>query len=731
MPFILIIAALVAIVWGAVAARRGSIVIGCAIYVVVAYVFGADFWHLRVGPLPLTLDRLMLVGLLGAFVMQWRMGRLQFRPFAGADYFVAGLTVLLVVSTGLAGESEYAINPQSAWGRLVTAFVLPAVLYLIIRQAPFSQRAWFGLLGCFGLLGLYLAGTALAESAQWWSLVFPRYIADPALGIHYGRARGPGLNSASLGMYLTASAGCVWLLFPYAQQRWHQLAILFAVPLMAGGILATYTRSTWLGFATAALVIAAFQIPRRLRLPATAAAGLAGLLVLGVAWSDLMRLKREGTEGDAEHSVSQRASFAYVSWQMFKDRPLAGVGFGRFYDQKLPYLSDRTPAFELESIRPLHHHNTFLSILVETGVVGFSAFAALLIAWARESWRLAAGRGNVRDALSRSVGILCLALLANYLCSATFHDLSLVPAQHTLLYLFAAIAVNVRQTGFSVARESASGDTAPFRKRPRRVRTEAPTNPASIQLFGMMLSRVTMSETVERVLAWCAEPRGAECRYVVTPNVDHAVMYQQRSDLRNAYADASLVLADGAPIVIASRMLRRGGIDRSLPERVAGSDLVPRLFASVDQTLRVFLLGAAPGVAAKAAERIERQWGRVNVVGTYSPPLGFENDELENAKILAIIASAQPDLLVVGLGAPKQELWVHRHYRALGAKVALCVGATIDFLAGEKQRSPAWMRRAGLEWAHRVISEPRRLSGRYARDAWVFPRLVLKELVNR
>jgi N-acetylglucosaminyldiphosphoundecaprenol N-acetyl-beta-D-mannosaminyltransferase len=248
-------------------------------------------------------------------------------------------------------------------------------------------------------------------------------------------------------------------------------------------------------------------------------------------------------------------------------------------------------------------------------------------------------------------------------------------------------------------------------------------------MFGINISRVTMREAVEQILKWCEQPRGSCCRYVVTPNVDHAVMLQHRGDLRAAYADASLVLADGAPIVLASRLLQRGC--RALPERVAGSDLVPRLFAAANERIRVFLLGAAPGVADRAAKRIEQQWPAIKVVGAYSPPLGFEQDEPERTRILARISAAAPDVLIVGLGAPKQELWVHRHHRELSAKVALCVGATIDFLAGHRRRSPVWMRRAGLEWAHRVWSEPGRLAGRYARGAWAFPRLMLRELVNR
>jgi N-acetylglucosaminyldiphosphoundecaprenol N-acetyl-beta-D-mannosaminyltransferase len=118
----------------------------------------------------------------------------------------------------------------------------------------------------------------------------------------------------------------------------------------------------------------------------------------------------------------------------------------------------------------------------------------------------------------------------------------------------------------------------------------------------------------------------------------------------------------------------------------------------------------------------------VDVVGCYSPPLGFENDAKENERILMLIREAAPDLLVLGLGAPKQELWMHRHRGEIAAKVALCVGATIDFLAGEKKRAPKWIQSLGLEWAHRMCSEPKRLVKRYARDAVIFPRLVLKEM---
>jgi N-acetylglucosaminyldiphosphoundecaprenol N-acetyl-beta-D-mannosaminyltransferase len=244
-----------------------------------------------------------------------------------------------------------------------------------------------------------------------------------------------------------------------------------------------------------------------------------------------------------------------------------------------------------------------------------------------------------------------------------------------------------------------------------------------IQLFGMQIDALQLPDAVDQVLRWIDE-RERPCRYVVTPNVDHTVMFQEKPELRAAYRDASLVLADGAPVIWASRLL-----GRPLPERVAGSDLTPALFAAAtkQRPISVFLLGAAPGVAQRAARVIQQRWPAVTVIDCYSPPLGFERSDQENQTIIERVKAAAPDVLVLGLGAPKQELWIHRFAPQLNASVALCVGATIDFLAGEKARAPRLMQRVGLEWLHRVASEPRRLLHRYVRDAWIFPRLVWRQ----
>ncbi|HEY3496003.1 MAG TPA: WecB/TagA/CpsF family glycosyltransferase [Polyangiaceae bacterium] len=250
-------------------------------------------------------------------------------------------------------------------------------------------------------------------------------------------------------------------------------------------------------------------------------------------------------------------------------------------------------------------------------------------------------------------------------------------------------------------------DTAPF-----------PT----VRLFGMDVHATSEAGVLAEVERWIRQPLD-KLRYVVTPNVQHAMVFQENPAFREAYSAASLVIADGWPLVWSSWLLRT-----PLPERVAGSDLLPLLFEqTIGNPLSIFLLGAAPGVGERAASEIQRRWPHVKVVGTYSPPFGFEKDDAENQRILARVRDAAPDILLVGLGAPKQELWTYRFHHELRAKVALCLGGTIDFLAGAKARAPHWMRRTGLEWIHRAATEPRRLGPRYAEHAWRFPVLFVRE----
>jgi N-acetylglucosaminyldiphosphoundecaprenol N-acetyl-beta-D-mannosaminyltransferase len=725
---VVLLLAAAAMVWWAVLAQRWPLWLGGAAFIALGYVLGPPLWTAHLGPLALTVDRLLLAGLGAAFLWQWRTGRTQWATLTGFDWLLVAALSYFTIRCAMTPPPDIDGSAAGRWWRLVAAFWIPAALYLGARCAPPAERPWRLMLWTLAGLGAFLTVTAFAEiTHQWWA-VFPRYIADPNLGTHFGRARGPALNSASLGIYLTLCFWAAWFLWPRVT-RPQQLALVGLLTAIAGGIFVTYTRSTWIGLAAGLAVVPLLQMPRKFRVPATLGVVFAGIVAAAALGTWVTDLKRKDADESAEHSVYQRASFAYVSMQMFRDAPLFGCGFGRFYDKKIPYLADRSQEFELESLRTLDHHNTFLSVLTETGLIGFALFVGLLAAWFRAAWQLYC-RGA--EPWQRAQGLFAIAGLLNYIASALFHDLTLLPTEHWPLFFTAGISVGLvahsrvrREVAVRLPDPSSAPAPRQLPLRPTpRTEPHMTSPPASIRLFGMTVNRLTMTETLDTVVHWLDEPRGAACRFVVTPNVDHAVLFQSDERLRSAYAAAALVLADGAPVVLASRLLGRG-----LPERVAGSDLAPALFnrTAGARPITVFLLGAAPGVADRAAHVIEQRWPGVKVVGTLSPPLGFEKNAAENERILSAIAAASPDVLLVGLGAPKQELWTHAHADRLQAKVALCIGATIDFLAGEKRRAPHWMRRTGLEWLHRLASEPRRLAMRYLRDAWVFPQLVWRD----
>lgn len=256
----------------------------------------------------------------------------------------------------------------------------------------------------------------------------------------------------------------------------------------------------------------------------------------------------------------------------------------------------------------------------------------------------------------------------------------------------------------------------------------ASNNKQRIDLFGVQIDPMTMKETVATVFDWINQ-KETDCKFVITPNVDHIVQVQSNVALQSAYQKAALVVADGRPVVWAANFL---GVN--IPETVPGSDLVPAIFdyaQAAEKPIKVFLLGAMPGVADRAKVFIGQQWPAVNVVGTLSPDFGFDKNDNESKNICEIVNASGAELLVLGLGAPKQELWVTKYAANLTVEAALCVGATIDFLAGEKPRAPVWMRRSGLEWLHRMLSEPKRLAKRYMIDAVVFPKIVYKEWLKQ
>ena len=232
---------------------------------------------------------------------------------------------------------------------------------------------------------------------------------------------------------------------------------------------------------------------------------------------------------------------------------------------------------------------------------------------------------------------------------------------------------------------------------------------------------MTFAEALDVIGELVAARRGGT---VFTPNVDHVVMASNDDPFRRAYAAVDLALADGMPVVWACRVL---GVP--VPEKVSGSDLVPALMDRAEEEgWRVYLLGGAEGVAESASLRLQRTHPCLRVVGTASPRIDLGAPEAQRSEVLDDIRQAAPDLVLVGLGAPKQEMWIDASAPLLRPAVLLGVGASIDFLAGTARRAPRWMSAAGLEWAYRLAHEPRRLWRRYLLRDPAFLLIVLRQL---
>lgn len=197
--------------------------------------------------------------------------------------------------------------------------------------------------------------------------------------------------------------------------------------------------------------------------------------------------------------------------------------------------------------------------------------------------------------------------------------------------------------------------------------------------------------------------------WLVTANLDHLRRMHDDHRLREHVARADLVVADGMPLVWTSRIA-----GKPLPGRIAGSDLIYTLSeraAREDQP--IFLLGGREGAAQEASARLRSRYPGLTVSGTFAPPIGFESDERSMADAVKAVAEANPAIVFVALGFPKQDLVIPHLRAAHPTAWYIGVGASVDFVAGHVARSPLWMQSAGLEWVHRLASEPRRMTNRY------------------
>ena len=217
-----------------------------------------------------------------------------------------------------------------------------------------------------------------------------------------------------------------------------------------------------------------------------------------------------------------------------------------------------------------------------------------------------------------------------------------------------------------------------------------------IDVLGVAFDDLTMDEAVEAAWTLMGERRAA---YVVTPNPEIVMVCREDPEAKAAVAAAGLTVADGIGVIYGARILKT-----PLKQKIPGIDLTSRLLARMaGEGKSVFLLGAKPGVAEQAARNLAEQYPGLRIAGTHD---GYFK---EDAPVIEKVNAASPDLLLVCLGAPKQEKWMYEHAAELKTGLMIGAGGSLDVFAGTAERAPEGWRKAGLEWLYRLLKEPRRI----------------------
>ena len=244
-----------------------------------------------------------------------------------------------------------------------------------------------------------------------------------------------------------------------------------------------------------------------------------------------------------------------------------------------------------------------------------------------------------------------------------------------------------------------------------------------IPFMGISIDNLDADEIVEHILKCVKQKKPV---HIVGVNVDQIVTVNKNIISNKIFQEAELIFIDGKPI-----KLMRSLLGRPIKRRITGPDLMEYICKKgANHKLRIFLLGAGPGVAKRCGEVLEARYPGIIVTGTYSPPFGFENDLEELNKINSMLKNSDSDLLFVGMGSPKQDIFIYENKEKYNIPVSFSMGAALDFIAGNVKRAPRWMINCGLEWLHRIIQNPKRLWRRYLiTDMAIIP-LFIKEIFN-
>ena len=437
-------------VWSIPWIKDGRLPVLISMLFLVGTIFGPPFFAID-GPIQISLDRVLWMGMMGLAVVQWRLGNIKPPSLTRIDACLIGLMVYLFWRSRGGDITQTIVDPTARW---VFYIFIPTTVFFLARIVSYRRQDFRLMQYAIIALGLYLSVTAVFEVKGWHAFVFPKHILDPEVWLFLGRGRGPLLNPIGNGFLIGTAMAAVASLYVGASRNQKALCVAIGVVLLVGGY-ATLTRSCWLGVAGAGLMVGLVHSPRWVRFLGLAAAVLLMAAMMGGLKDQLLELKRDKdlSAAEAAKSVELRPLLATVAWEMFKDKPILGHGYGQYLQRHDQYLSVRKYDLPLEQVRPYSHHNTFLAFLVDSGLIGLGLFCAALFTLATCAWNLAIN-GNL-PLHRRRVGLFSLAILANYLPNAMFHNMTIIPMVQVVLLGTAGVVIAIYQKGFERSTETA------------------------------------------------------------------------------------------------------------------------------------------------------------------------------------------------------------------------------------------------------------------------------------
>ena len=421
-------------------ATRSRIVTDVCLFLTAGSCLGAPMWAMSLGPLPVTLGRLMLGGIV--IRASWIALRGQVRIPRPTAIDLTWLGYLAIATLSLA-TTDYAFwdkYPISLW---LFYYVLPTMVYVVTRTVEFDSKDLKIAAYVLMAFGGYLAATSICEARGWHSIVFPRYIVSEAHEEFFGRGRGPFLNPVANGIAQTACLVVGILCWPRVSPL-ARLGLSAYYFLLLLGIYFTYTRSCWLG-CVIAVGLAVWSLSNwRLRF-VVATWGVLALLIGGLLAVDAMKsFKRDKyvTEAQMAESVSLRPMLAVVAFEVFQQRPVFGVGLGQYKKWDEEHLTRGKSELPLQKVGGYVQHNSLLASLAELGILGFTLHLSFILVCTWQSLQLLR-RGQ--RFLSKAFGVLSISLIATLAFNSMFHDVTVIDGLRNWLLAFAGFTANLFQ----------------------------------------------------------------------------------------------------------------------------------------------------------------------------------------------------------------------------------------------------------------------------------------------